>query len=161
MTIPDLPELITLGIVQGQTYPLKVTWTDGAVPTPNALSMAGRYAHMQVRSKIGQVGVPVIDSYSTYVTKGVDTSTPDDSRLATANVADIIQEPSGQTGVLEIRLPATATQALKKVSTADEPSYWFDIYTISSTDPTDAVQLATGQVAVRNSVTVAQLVEPT
>lgn len=161
MTLPDLPELIKLGVVQGQTYGLKVTWTDGASPTPNPLSMTGRYAHMQVRSKIGQTGVPIIDSYSTYITKGANTGTPDDSRLATASVADIIQEPSGQTGVLMIRLPATATAALSKVSTVDAPAYWFDLYTINSTDATDAIQLATGVVVVRNSVTVAQLVEPT
>lgn len=160
MTIPDLPELISLGMVQGQTYTLKVSWTDGLDPS-SPLSMAGRYAHMQVRTKVGQTGAPVIDSYSGYITKGANSDAPDDSRLVTAGEADITQEPSGQTGVLQIRLPATATQALSKKSTADAPAYWFDLYTINKTDPTDAVQLVTGIVAVRNSVTVVQLVEPT
>lgn len=149
--IPALPEAIELGIVQGQTYSLTVTWTDGAA-TPTPLSMTGRYAHMSIAKKVG--GVPVIDSYSGYITKGVDDDNPDDQRLATASVADILQEPNSRTGVLVVRLPATATAALTK------QAYTFDLYTINSTDPTDAVQLATGTVAVLNSTTTALLVEP-
>lgn len=120
-----------LEIVQRATFSLSVTWKDSATPAV-PISLAGYYAHMQIRSKAGAAGDPLVDVTSA-ATGG---ATP-----------DILLEPNDRTGVVEVRIPATKTAQLTK-------NCVYDLFLIKSNDPTEATRLIFGPIAVSRAVTV-------
>ena len=114
-----------LDIVQGATYRFSVTYTTGgATPTPS--SLAGYRAHMQIRRRPG-------------TTILVD--------LASTGTSPAIQvEPSSQTGVVSVRIPATLTATLSRDGV-------YDLFLINETDATEAFRLLYGNVTVEQAVT--------
>lgn len=122
-------------IVQGATYSMAVTWTDGATP-PTPKSLSGYWAHMQIRTKLGSPGTLLIDLSS------LPTAT-DTTPIPPA----ITLEPDDQIGVVDIRISAELTAKLTKPAV-------YDLFLIKSDDPTEAVRLLSGSVTVDRSVTV-------
>lgn len=120
-----------LEIAQRATFTMSVTWTDTATP-PAPIPLAGYYAHMQIRSKAGAAGEPLVDVTSA----ATGDATP-----------DIILEPDNAVGVLKVRIPATKTAMLVK-------NCVYDLFLIKSGDPTEAVRLIHGPVTVERAVTV-------
>jgi hypothetical protein len=115
-----------LNVNQGETYVLQVAWLDSSV-TPNVpISLTGYRAHMQIRLKAGAPGAALLDLVSP---------------------VDITLEPGGQTGVLTVRIPATETATLLK-------NCAYDLFLISTTDPTQATRLLYGHILLSRSVTV-------
>lgn len=114
-------------IVQNATFTMRVTWTDSV--TSNPISLANYFAHMQVRSKVGATGTPLLD-------------------LSSEGTAPaLIIEPGGATGEIDIRIPATGTATLTK-------NCVYDLFVINKTDPTDATRLVKGAITLDKSVTV-------
>lgn len=120
-------EEVDLDVIQGATYRMQVTWADQqAAP----ISLAGYRALLQVRTKAGASGVPLISL-----------SSEDES-------PSLLLEPSGQIGVVDVRIGADKTRLMRK------PTYAYDLFLISQADSTEAVRLTYGLVNVSKSVTV-------
>jgi hypothetical protein len=126
-----------LEIVQGATYHLSVTWTDNGTP-PAPISLTGRFALMQVRSKPGAPGDPLINL----------SSNPTLDRDGNTIPPAITLEPDGETGVISIRIGATQTRVLTK-------NCAYDLFLVKTDDITESVRLLSGPVTVDKSVTVA------
>lgn len=123
------PTETDIDIVQGQTFTMQVTWADESTDPATPISLSGYHAHMQVRLKAGAVGTPMLDLSST----GTDPA--------------LTLEPNGQTGVVAVRIPATATATLTK-------NCAYDLFVVSTTDPTEATRLVFGKITIYKSVTV-------
>lgn len=120
-----------LEIVQRATFSLSVTWTDNATP-PAPIPLTGYFAHMQIRSKAGAAGDPIVDVTSV---------------AANGVTPEILLEPNGMIGVVQVRIPATKTALLTKNCN-------YDLFLIKVADPTEAIRLIYGPVTVDRSVTV-------
>jgi hypothetical protein len=127
MTAPIAPTETPIEVVQGQTFNMRVTWTDNQA-TPQPISLSGRRSVMQIRTKRSYTGTLMADLAS----DGTDPA--------------LTNEPSGATGQVQIRIPATVTALLTKTT------YYYDLFTISESDVTDAVRLVFGAVTVSPSV---------
>jgi hypothetical protein len=123
-------------IVQGATYNMQVTWTDNS-QSPQPKSLAGYDAHMQIRLKPGAPGNPIIN-LSSKVSTDTEGNTVDPA---------ITLEPDNQIGVVDVRISAQLTRLLKKSS-------YYDLFLISTSDPSESVRLIAGTVTVDLSVTV-------
>lgn len=123
------PVATDIDVVQGATFTMQVTWADASQATPVPISLQGYRAHMQVRSKQGGVGTPLLD-------------------LSSLNPSPALTlEPSSQTGVIDVRISALDTAKLKK-------DCFYDLFVINASDPTQAVRLVFGQITVWKSVTI-------
>jgi hypothetical protein len=90
------PVATDIDVVQGATFTMQVTWADASQATPAPISLQGYRAHMQVRSKQGGVGTPLLD-------------------LSSLNPSPALTlEPGGLTGVIDVRISALDTAKLKK-----------------------------------------------
>lgn len=123
-------------IVQGATYKMSVTWTDGGTP-PVSKSLVGFYAHMQLRPKLGAVGTPLLDLSSNETVAADGTVVP----------PAILLEPLGVVGVVAIRISAVLTEKLAK------PCF-YDLFLINVADPSESVRLIAGPVTIDLSVTI-------
>lgn len=123
------PTETDVDVVQGQTFSMQVTWADESVDPPAPISLNGYRAHMQVRSRAGSSGAPLLDL----------TSDGDDASLHI--------EPNGQTGVVVVRISASDTAKLTK-------NCAYDLFVVNTADPTEATRLIFGKVTVSKSVTV-------
>jgi hypothetical protein len=115
-----------LSIVQGATYNASLVWATDDVPN----SLAPYRAHMQFRRRLNQSGTPVVDLSS-------ETDSP-----------PLILEPGGETGKLEIRIPADQTELLSR------PTYYYDLFIVERDHPDTAVRLLHGTATISPSVTV-------
>lgn len=123
-----VPTPTDIDVVQRQTFTMRVVWrTSAATPVP--ISLANYRAHMQVRTKPGGAGVPIIDLSSLGTSPG------------------LIREPSGDIGAIIVRIPATLTALITK-------NCFYDLFIINATDPTDATRLIYGAITISKSVTV-------
>lgn len=116
-------------IVQGATFNMQVTWADSSTDPPTPISLSDYYAHMQIRSKPGATGTPLINLSSTGTTPALTI------------------EPDGQTGVVRVRISAQDTATLTK-------NCAYDLFVIKTNDPTEATRLVYGAITLSKSVTV-------
>lgn len=123
------PTATNIDIIQGQTFGMQVTWADSTTSPPTPIPLTNYRAHMQIRSKPGAVGTPLVEL----------------SSVGTSPALTI--EPNGSIGVVEVRIPATTTAILAKNCS-------YDLFVINSSDPTEATRLVYGTVTVYKSVTV-------
>lgn len=125
MTTTSVP----IEIIQGQTFRMNVTWADATTDPATPLSLTGYRAHMQIRSKAGASGTPLVDLSSIGV----------NPQLAI--------EPNSATGVVGIRIGADVTATLTK-------NCAYDLFIIRLDDVTEAVRLVAGAVTINKSVSV-------
>lgn len=123
------PTETDIDVVQGQTFTMQVTWANESTDPATPISLSGYHAHMQVRTKAGATGTALLDLSS-----------------IGSNPALTI-EPNGQTGVVAVRIGAVDTAALTK-------SCAYDLFVVSTADPTEAVRLVFGKITLYKSVTV-------
>ncbi len=130
-------------IIQGATFYMSVTWTDGAA-TPNPIPLSGYRAHMQIRRRAGAADPPLVDARS----DGLSTATPSGIGLSEITMEPLSSDatPVPQTGVMLIRVPATVTATLSKPSV-------YDLFLIRQGDDTEATRILFGAVTISTSAT--------
>lgn len=123
---------LDISLTQGATYTMQIeaVGEDNVTPWP----LDGYRAHMQIRRKAGSGGVPLVDL----------TSEGDSADIL---IQPVDEDNNPQPGMLQIRIPATETEMLKR-------SVVYDLFLIDSNDSAEAIRLVYGQVAVSPSVTV-------
>lgn len=127
MTTPVPPTQTDVEVVQGGTFSMRVMWTDNQA-TPQPISLANYNAIMMIRSKRSRTA-PLL-------------ATLDSSQTA------LHLEPGGLTGAIDVRLGADITGLMVK------PTYYYDLFVVNNTDPTEATRLVVGSMTISPSVTV-------
>lgn len=128
MSSPVEPTPTDILVVQGATYTMRITWTDQQA-TPQPISLANYRAFMQIRSRRGGTGSLLIGL----------TSEGDNPQL--------VLEPGGLTGVVDVRVPADRTRALRRDAQ-------YDLFIVRKDDITDAFRLLFGTVIIDTSASV-------